>query len=220
MHGRIESTTTAEQGPPSSVPKCRAPRSMRLVGVEVDGALSLTAIVAGAAGLAASLLVAPDARGVLGAGLAIVAMAIAAIDARRFIIPDGLNVLGLALALVNAAILEPDQIAVAVATAILRGAALGLAFLAIRIAYGRLRGRDGIGLGDVKLAVVAGAWVDWFTMVTVVEIAALAALGVYGVRQVAMGRAMRPTNRLPFGLFLAPAIWLGWLLETTGLIPL
>jgi leader peptidase (prepilin peptidase)/N-methyltransferase len=26
---------------------------------------------------------------------------------------------------------------------------------------------------------------------------------------------MRATARLPFGLFLAPAIWLGWLLQAT-----
>jgi hypothetical protein len=26
---------------------------------------------------------------------------------------------------------------------------------------------------------------------------------------------LRATGRLPFGLFLAPAIWLGWLLDAT-----
>jgi leader peptidase (prepilin peptidase)/N-methyltransferase len=47
-----------------------------------------------------------------------------------------------------------------------------------------------------------------------IEIAALAALGVYFLRQKARGRALRANSRLPFGLFFAPAIWLGWLFDT------
>jgi leader peptidase (prepilin peptidase) / N-methyltransferase len=31
-------------------------------------------------------------------------------------------------------------------------------------------------------------------------------------------RALRRTTRLPFGLFLAPAIWLAWIAETTLLL--
>ena len=34
-------------------------------------------------------------------------------------------------------------------------------FFALRYGYARLRGRQGLGLGDVKLAFVAGAWLDW-----------------------------------------------------------
>ena len=49
----------------------------------------------------------------------------------------------------------------AVGIALLRGAVLALLFLGLRALYRRLRGRDGIGLGDVKLAGVAGAWLDW-----------------------------------------------------------
>jgi leader peptidase (prepilin peptidase)/N-methyltransferase len=43
----------------------------------------------------------------------------------------------------------------------------------------------------------------------------LAALAVYVVRQRALGHALRATGRLPFGLFFAPAIWIGWLLNAT-----
>jgi leader peptidase (prepilin peptidase) / N-methyltransferase len=72
----------------------------------------------------------------------------------------------------------------------------------------------GIGLGDVKLAGVAGAWLDWPSIPIAVEIAALAALAVCLVRWLAFGRAISATTRLPFGLFLAPAIWIAWLGET------
>ena len=56
---------------------------------------------------------------------------------------------------------------------------LALLFLGLRAVYRRLRGRDGIGLGDVKLAGVAGAWLGWVTIPIAIEIAALAAIAVY-----------------------------------------
>jgi leader peptidase (prepilin peptidase) / N-methyltransferase len=175
--------------------------------------------IAAIAAVAASLAVAPGLAGVLGAGLALVTLAIAVIDARRFIIPDELTVAALALAIANAGLdAWPDgwsTVLENVGAALLRGAVLALGFLALRALYHRLRGREGIGLGDVKLAGVAGAWLGWATIPVAIEIAALAALAVYVARQLAGGRVMRATARLPFGLFLAPAIWLGWLLEAT-----
>ena len=174
----------------------------------------VTIVIAGAAGIAASVLLLPDARGVAGGGLALLMIAIAVVDARRFIIPDELTIAALALGFVHAALLDTDAIMPSLATAALRGAVLALAFWGLRIAYGRLRGREGIGLGDVKLAGVAGVWLDWATMPVAVEIAALAALAVYAVRRFRGGRSVRRTIRLPFGLFFAPAIWIGWLLES------
>ena len=174
----------------------------------------VTIVIAGAAGIAASVLLLPDARGVAGGGLALLMIAIAVVDARRFIIPDELTIAALALGLVHAALLDTDAIMQSLATAALRGAVLALAFWGLRIAYGRLRGREGIGLGDVKLAGVAGVWLDWATMPVAIEIAALAALAVYAVRRFRGGRSVGRTIRLPFGLFFAPAIWIGWLLES------
>jgi len=98
----------------------------------------------------------------------------------------------------------------------LRGGVLALVFLGLRVVYRGLRGREGIGLGDVKLAVVAGAWLDWLTMAIIVEIAAVAGLVTYLVRRYWFGQQLHMTSRLPFGLFFAPAIWLGWLLESSS----
>jgi leader peptidase (prepilin peptidase)/N-methyltransferase len=175
---------------------------------------------AAVAGVAASLVAAPDAVGALGAALALVALAIAVIDARHFIIPDELNAAGLALALVNAMVQEPQAALAAVVAALARGAVLALLFWGVRVGYRWLRGRDGIGLGDVKLAGVAGAWLDALTIPVAIEIAALSALAAYVVRRQIGGRALSPQSRMPFGLFLASAIWLGWLLETTVIMPL
>ena len=162
----------------------------------------------------ASIAVAPDLRGVLGALLALMMLAIALNDARLGIIPDEWSAAGLTLALLNAVLQNPDRMVEAMAAAVLRGGVLSLLFLGLRVAYRGLRGREGIGLGDVKLAVVTGAWLDWLTMAIAVELAAVAGLVAYLVRRYWLGRQLHMTSRLPFGLFFAPAIWLGWLLET------
>lgn len=162
--------------------------------------------------MAASLAIDGGAGGMLAAGLALVAVAIAVIDARRFIIPDELNLAGALLGLAYAALPAPSAME-GLLLALLRGGLTALALLAIRSAYRRLRGRDGLGLGDVKLAIVAGIWLDWMMIPIAIDIAAGAGLAAYGVRQLAGGRAIRATGRLPFGLFFAPAIWIGWMLE-------
>ena len=171
----------------------------------------------GAIGVAASLLATPNIAGITGAGLAIIMAAIAAIDARYFVIPDELNIAALGLALLDAGLQDPGM-AVILQT-LLRAATLALLFLGLRQAYWLLRRREGLGLGDVKLAGVAGAWLGWQTMPVVVEIAALSALCGYTLHRYVYRRYFQATHFLPFGLFLAPAIWLGWLLETLGLVP-
>jgi leader peptidase (prepilin peptidase)/N-methyltransferase len=184
----------------------------RALGIFV---LVLVALIA----VAASIKAAPGPAGYLGAALALLMLAIALVDARWFIIPDQLSAAGFALGLINAAVVAPLEMWQAAAIAFARGAVLAVLFYALRAVYRRLRGRQGIGLGDVKLAAVAGAWLDWQTMPIAVEIAALAALGVIGVRHYASGRKLDAALKFPFGLFLAPSIWLCWLLEATLLAP-
>lgn len=174
----------------------------------------ITVVVAWASSITASLLLLPNAQGVVGGGLAVLMIAIAVVDARRLIIPDEFTVAALALGFLHAAIQDSGMIMQAVAIAALRGVVLALAFLGLQILYRRIRGREGIGLGDVKLAGVAGVWLDWWMIPVAVEIAALAALAAYALRRLSKSRHVRSTTRLPFGLFFAPAIWLGWLLES------
>jgi leader peptidase (prepilin peptidase)/N-methyltransferase len=171
--------------------------------------------VVAVAAVAASLWAAPGFRGALGAALALVMLAIAVIDSRHFIIPDALSATALGLALLNAGLEDSQTPLAGIEAAVLRGALLAAGFLALRALYFGIRGRQGIGLGDVKLAAVAGAWLEWTTIPVAIEIAALAALAGVAIRQFARGRPLRATRRLPFGLFLAPAIWLGWLLGAT-----
>ena len=194
------------------------PLSSVITWITPRAALSSAVFVTtAAASVYVSVIYAPGAIGFFGAGLALVTLAIAIIDWRHFIIPDWLSVAGGLLALMHAAALEPEAMLHGVAIAILRGTLLALIFLAIRSGYARLRGRQGLGLGDVKLAFVAGAWLDWTMIPIAIQLAAFAALSAYIVRQLALGRSISAISRMPFGLFFAPAIWICWLLQVSWL---
>jgi leader peptidase (prepilin peptidase)/N-methyltransferase len=91
------------------------------------------------------------------------------------------------------------------------GAAIGWGFLAVLgLAYRRLRGVDGIGLGDAKLLGAAGAWLGWRPLPSVVLIACATAFVWVGFQAIARGRTAL-ADRLAFGAPLCLAIWIVWL---------
>jgi leader peptidase (prepilin peptidase) / N-methyltransferase len=161
----------------------------------------------------ASIFAAPGMSGLLGGALGLLMLAVAVADARAFVIPDKLTIAAFLLALTNAANGGLESMPENIAVAALRGLILALAFFALREIYLRLRHRHGIGLGDVKLAAVAGAWLDWTLIPVAIEIAALAALIAYIASQFVRRRPLCAAAKLPFGLFFAPAIWVCWLLN-------
>jgi leader peptidase (prepilin peptidase)/N-methyltransferase len=164
------------------------------------------------AAVGVSLVASPGADGLFGAFLGLLMLAIAVGDSRRYIIPNELTAAAFVLALLRAAV-GPDADWLGVVWAALRAAAIALPLLALMIFYRRWRGRDGLGLGDIKLAAVAGAWLGWATIFAAIELATLSALGAYFINARLRKRPLKATEFLPFGLFLAPAIWLGWLIE-------
>jgi len=103
------------------------------------------------------------------------------------------------------------------------GAAAGIvaagALLLLGATGSLLARRDALGLGDVKLAGVAGVWLDWMTIPIAIEIAALTAIAAFGLRYYTRSRAFDASLKFPFGLFLAPSIWFGWLIEVALLAP-
>jgi leader peptidase (prepilin peptidase)/N-methyltransferase len=133
-------------------------------------------------------------------------LTLAAIDWRTGYLPDVLTLplavagLGVACAIEPAAVL--DHVV---------GTAVGfIAFAALSEIYRRLRGRDGLGLGDAKLLAASGAWLSWNGLPTTVLYAAVIGLALVLARR-ARGQAMTSTDRLAFGPALAAATWLVWL---------
>jgi len=167
--------------------------------------------VVGFGAVGASFAVAPGWSGAAGAVLAVLVLAIAVVDRRLLIIPDPLNALAfiagmLALGLKSDA---SEQIA----NALIRAAIMLGIFFTFRVGYRKLRGREGMGLGDVKLAAVAGVWLTPIDLPIAVDIAALSALASVLLSRGSV-KEWSLTEKLPFGLFFAPAIWICWLLAS------
>jgi leader peptidase (prepilin peptidase)/N-methyltransferase len=127
------------------------------------------------------------------------------IDARHLLLPDVLVLplipLGILFHAAVAPASWPDHIIGAVAGFVL--------FAAVAALYHRLRGREGLGLGDAKLLAAAGAWVGWAGLPSVVFLGALFGLATALVLR-AMGRKLERATELPFGPALALAFWLVW----------
>jgi leader peptidase (prepilin peptidase)/N-methyltransferase len=171
---------------------------------------ALEASLIGAAGAGAvltSVAVAPGWSGAAGALLAGLMLAIAFIDHRRMIIPDELNALAFIVGLVAAGAASTG----AILQALIRASLMFVLFCAFRAVYRTLRGMEGMGFGDVKLAAVAGVWLDWASLPIAVEIAALSALAAALYARL-RGNEFDAKARLPFGAFFAPAIWICWVL--------
>lgn len=94
----------------------------------------------------------------------------------------------------------------AILSAILCGGALFL----LREAFFRLRGFEGLGFGDVKLAAAGGVWLGWELFPVAVLLAAIAAI-LWVAAVAAIERNWSGQRKIPFGAFLAPAIWVAWI---------
>ncbi|MET4519869.1 A24 family peptidase [Bradyrhizobium sp. I1.7.5] len=159
-----------------------------------------------------SLMIAPGADGLLGAYLAALMLGIACNDARHYLIPNELTAAAFGIALLRGLTL-PNASATSILWSVFRASAVSLPLFFLLLFYRYWRGRDGLGLGDVKLAAVAGAWLELPTAAAVIELAALSAIAAYIANALVRRRSLRGTAFLPFGLFMAPAIWVGWLSE-------
>jgi leader peptidase (prepilin peptidase)/N-methyltransferase len=170
-------------------------------------------------GVAVSLYLLPPPQAWFAALLAALAILIAAVDLEHFIIPDSANiaiaVLGLVLVIVEA---PPGALAWDLLDAVARAAAAGGVLLALRYFYGRRSGVEGLGLGDVKLAAAGATFLSWPSLPVALLIAAFG--GLIAVAAQALSRRKMPSRRaeLPFGAFLAPAIWLAFLIERSALL--
>jgi leader peptidase (prepilin peptidase) / N-methyltransferase len=140
-------------------------------------------------------------------------LAIAIIDAQRFTIPDVLSLPAIPIGLLASGSLhEPWSGQLVSLDHVIAAGLGGAAFWLVREAYWRLRGREGLGLGDVKLAAAGGAWTGSEHLADVVLLAAAGALSFAIAVAIVRGGRLSASERLPFGAFLAPSIWIVWCL--------
>lgn len=141
-----------------------------------------------------------------GLGLGWTLLALGLIDARDRILPDVLTLPLMLAGLGVAWWVTPDAL---IDHAV--GALAGFAGLAaVGLGYRRLRGREGLGFGDAKLAAAAGAWVSWQGLAGVILLGAVASLAALLVLSVLGGRRLTATAPVPFGPGLALATWIVW----------
>lgn len=133
-------------------------------------------------------------------------LAIALRDSRDFVIPDMLSY-GLILSGLAAAVwLHPETLLEHALAEHALAALLGGGLLALLAwGYKRLRGRDGLGWGDVKLLAGIGAWMGLQPLPMVILMAALGGIG-----QALWQARGKPdaAMMIPFGSWLGIAAWL------------
>ena len=172
-------------------------RRCRQCGAAVSPRYALIEVLL--AGLFAALYLHSGATltGLLLAGLAVGLVTLSVTDLEAGIIPDkvllALAPLGLAYQYVT------GDVTLGLAGGALAG---GVAY-AIRYAFKRLRGRDALGLGDVKYFAVAGLWLGPFGLPAFMVVS-----GVAGIAFALLWRRFGGGREFPFG----PALALGLLL--------
>jgi leader peptidase (prepilin peptidase)/N-methyltransferase len=139
-----------------------------------------------------------------GAFLASACLALLAIDAEFQILPDRITLTGIAAG-IALAFASPSRSPLAAVV----GAALGAGGLfLVAFLYEKIAGHEGMGLGDVKMLGMIGAFLGpWGVLVTV--LAASLSGSVVGIALIAMGAGDRKL-KLPFGVFLAIGAVAAW----------
>ena len=119
-------------------------------------------------------------------------------DFEFYIIPDSVQLLLLLTAIIWQWQIQGDLLGM------LQGAGAGAAIgLGMRYGYQLLRGREGLGLGDVKFLVVVGAWLGLMPLVPFLFLS-----GIIGVLTAIMWRVLGHGEKFPFGPALAISLFI------------
>ena len=118
------------------------------------------------------------------------------IDLRHRILPNVITLPGIVVGLVCSVMLPPGWLA-----SLIGAIAGGGILFAIAELYYRVRGVEGLGMGDVKMLAMIGAFLGWQLTLVTLLLASFSG-SVIGVTLIATGRG-RTQTALPFGTFLA-----------------
>lgn len=179
----------------------------RRCGARIDPFHGRVEILSAAVGVVA-LAAMPGAAGWLWALFGWLLLPLALLDARHFWLPDSLN----AVLAGTGLLLAGPLLAAALLDRWIGAVAGGLTLAAVAWAYGRARGREGMGGGDPKLVAAIGAWLGWQALPLMLLFASLGgivwALATQG-KPATQGKGDRSLarRRVPFGLFACAAAW-------------
>ncbi len=167
---------------------CRAPIALRYPALELSNAALWISVA----------LHARDWGDLLsGAFLASACLALLAIDAEFQILPDKITLTGIPVG-IGLAFLSTSRSPVSA----LIGAAAGAGGLfLVAFLYEKIAGHEGMGLGDVKMLGMIGAFLGPWGVVLTILLASLSG-SVVGIALIASGVGTRKL-KLPFGVFLA-----------------
>lgn len=168
---------------------CAAPMSPRYVLIELTTAAAFTGLYA---------LKGPGWEFVILAGLAVCVIALIVTDLEHYMIPDAVQAamaaLGMAYVFQQGEALDARLLHAALAFGI---------GLALHYGYYWLKGRHGLGFGDVKLLGVAGLWLDLHALPVFLFLS-----GVIGILSALLWRLAGRGASFPFGPALAAALLL------------
>jgi leader peptidase (prepilin peptidase)/N-methyltransferase len=173
-------------------------------------------VVAMAAAAALSLYLLNTPVSIFAALLAVLAVFVAAVDLEYLVIPDIANVALFIVGAVLTIMEAPGHTLMALADMLARCVVAGGALLLLRYVYLRRTGAEGLGLGDVKLAAAGASALAWPTLPIASLIASAGGLLAIASRSITHRKWPDRRAEIPFGAFLALAIWIAFLLERTG----
>ncbi|MEP7132531.1 MAG: prepilin peptidase [Acidobacteriota bacterium] len=174
---------------------CRAPIALRYPAIELINA-ALWVCVA---------LRAKDWGDLLsGAFLVSACLALLAIDAEFQILPDKITLTGIAVG-IGLAFFSPSRSPL---SAVIGAAAGAGGLFLVAFAYEKIAGHEGMGLGDVKMLGMIGAFLGPAGVVLTILLASISG-SVVGIALIASGAGTRKL-RLPFGVFLALGAVAAW----------
>jgi leader peptidase (prepilin peptidase)/N-methyltransferase len=131
-------------------------------------------------------------------GFACAMLVLFVIDLQHRILPNVITLPGIVIGFILSVATEPGWVASLIG--LLAG---GGVLLLIAEAYYRIRKEEGLGMGDVKMLAMIGAFLGWKLMLLTLVLASFAG-SVIGVAMMAFGRGGMK-YALPFGTFLAIA---------------
>ncbi|MCW3849303.1 prepilin peptidase [Sphingomonas sp. LB-2] len=168
--------------------------------VEIELIAAIIGVVAG--------IVAPGVDGAAGAVFGWLLLALAALDLRAFWMPNELTgALAATGVLTGIASLQPELF-----ERLIGGLAGFFGLLLAASAYRVIRGKDGLGGGDPKMLGGIGLWLGWRMLPWVLLGACVIGLAYVGVMRL-RGVKLGDDHKLPFGVYLAVAAFVVWIVE-------